>query len=621
MKCIICNHELSDLGSELYCTNCSRFYKKKYSCRSCNSPLTDNKKGFYCQRCNKHYSRKQKDLEKYIKLNEELTAKTIYYKKTAEQNPLYSSNSNDKEQIILCPDCHKQLVKRSNGSYYCKNCVRIFSSLDSITEQIKLSKNNIKSSSLSTPIASHLERNTQFQHYHHEANAHGYAAEDANALNDVLHFKKVEKTGLSNELNGPDRIVDGQGIQVKYYSSAKESVGAAFDKNGYRYPGQKLEVPSDQYDVAVEEMRKKISEGLVKDSKGNVIRDPNKAKDIVQKGNVSYEQAKNIAKAGNIDSLKFDVMNQAIMCSCVFGASFVISFAQGIWDGDNIDKALKKSITNALQSSLAAGIVGVISSQVLRFKAAAAGTVVARQGVKFVAQTEVGRQAITAIAQASLGKAVYGAAAINHVSKLLRSNVITSAIALGVTTAPDMYRAIISQNISWAQFSKNLAINTASVAGGAGGWFGGAAAGAAIGSWIPGIGTAIGGVVGGIAGALGGGYAAGKAAKGILDEFVEDDAKEMIRILEKEAQQSANNHLLTKDEVENKLVPAIKNTVSAEWLRDMYGSSSYDSGRARFARDMLDSECMNILKSRPYVKTPSEEILIENACIIINEWE
>lgn len=584
-----------------------------YNCPNCKNVLIIRSNGsFFCNNCGNLFMTVH-DL--CVALNQ---AKN---KTQLSTSNIETDSDGNSQETLLCPDCHNKLIIRSNGSFFCKNCGNLYSSLDNLSEHIKHHKDTFKTPSLSTAIASHLERNTQFQHYHHESNAHGYAAEDANALNDVLHLRQVEKTGLSNEPNGPDRIVDGQAIQVKYYSSARESVGAAFDKNGYRYPGQKLEVPSDQYDLAVEEMRKKISEGLVKDSKGNVIRDPNKAKDVVQKGSVSYEQAKNIAKAGNIDSLKFDVMNQAILCSCVFGASFVISFAQGIWDGDSIDEALKNSITNALQSSLAAGIVGVVSSQVLRFKAAAAGTVVARQGVKFVAQTEVGRQAITAIAQASLGKAVYGAAAINHVSKLLRSNVITSAIALGVTTAPDMYRAIISQNISWAQFSKNLAINTASVAGGAGGWFGGAAAGAAIGSFIPLVGTAVGGVVGGIAGALGGGYVAGKAAKGILDEFVEDDAKQMIRILEKEAQESANAHLLTKDEVEKKLVPAIKNTVSAEWLRDMYGSSSYDSGRAQFAREMLDSNCMNILRARPNVEIPSEETLIESACIIINDLE
>jgi hypothetical protein len=44
---------------------------------------------------------------------------------------------------------------------------------------------------------------------------HGFAAEDANALNDKLRGKKVEKVGKNNELNGPDRIVNGKMIQTK----------------------------------------------------------------------------------------------------------------------------------------------------------------------------------------------------------------------------------------------------------------------------------------------------------------------------------------------------------------------------------------------------------------------
>ena len=551
---------------------------------------------------------------------------------------------------IQCPRCGSVLKPRANvyssDVYcYCEIC-KIRYELNEITDSDNSNDNSDRRSSnapelshrkegrkesrknrrlsnapgLSTPIASHLERNTQLQHYHNEKAGHGFAAEDANALNDVLHGRNVEKTGLGNALNGPDRIVDGQGIQVKYYSTARESIDAAFSRqNGgcYRYPGQKLEVPADQYDEAVNRMREKISQGLVRDSKGKVIKNPDKATDIVQKGSVTYEQAKNIAKAGNIDSLIFDIKNQAITCACVFGASFAISFAMRIWKGDSVEEALKNSINQALQSGLAAGMIGVVSSQVLRFKSAAAGTVVARQGVSLIAKTELGKQAVTAIAKASLGKAVYGAAAVNHVSKLVRSNVVTSAIALGISTAPDMYRAIISQNISWAQFSKNLAVNTASVAGGAGGWWGGAAVGAAVGSVIPGIGNVVGGFIGGVAGALGVGYAAGKVAKGVLDEFVEDDAKKMIALLQIEAEESAQAHLLSEDEVRSKLVPEITKTVTAKWLRSMYGSSRSDSGRARFAREMLDKICMDILKSRKRIIIPDTTTLIERFSIAI----
>lgn len=85
----------------------------------------------------------------------------------------------------------------------------------------------------------------------------------------------------------------------------------------------------------------------------------------------------------------------------------------------------------------------------------------------------------------------------------MRSNVITSVISTAVITAPDFYRATIEGSISWSQLTKNLIVNASGVAGG---------------------------VVGGLAGALLGGTFVQKRAKAVLDEFVEDDAKQTISL-------------------------------------------------------------------------------------------
>ena len=68
---------------------------------------------------------------------------------------------------------------------------------------------------------------------------HGFAAEDANNINDILRGKIAEVIGTSNELNGPDRVSNGVFLQSKYYQSASETVAAAFDSNSgdYRYVG------------------------------------------------------------------------------------------------------------------------------------------------------------------------------------------------------------------------------------------------------------------------------------------------------------------------------------------------------------------------------------------------
>ena len=127
-------------------------------------------------------------------------------------------------------------------------------------KKVKRSADNALSASLA---AQELEK-TQISRYHTKG-GHGFAAEDANTLNDRFSGKKAEVVGTSNEKNGPDRVVDGVRVQSKYFQNASETVAAAFDSGSgnYRYEGQVLEVPKDQYEACVELMRKRIAQGKV----------------------------------------------------------------------------------------------------------------------------------------------------------------------------------------------------------------------------------------------------------------------------------------------------------------------------------------------------------------------
>jgi hypothetical protein len=356
-------------------------------------------------------------------------------------------------------------------------------------------------------VARQLEQ-TQINKFHTKGGT-GFAAEDVNAFSDKLHFKDVRITGTDNTLDGSDRIVDGTAIQTKYYPDSKATFDAAFNKSGtYRYQGQVLEVPREQYDACLKLMQDKIKEGKVPG-----VTDPSEAERLVKKGEVTYRQARNIARAGNVDSLLYDVKTQAVTASYAFAISFAVQYAVCVWSGQTPEEALKNAIGSAISIGSTSLITGVIAAQVLRTKVAAMGTVIARDLIKGVVQTQIGKAAVEKIAAASLGKAVYGAAAVNHVSKLLRSNVITSAVATVIISTPDFYQAAISNQISWAQFGKNLAVNASGVAGGAAGWMGGAALGAAIGSGLPIVGTVAGGVIGGLVGAFGAGTAASVGQK------------------------------------------------------------------------------------------------------------
>lgn len=501
-----------------------------------------------------------------------------------------------------CPYCSKQIW---DGATECNYCGAQWGMDNQQNDSIKVA------SYTHSHTASHLERTTQFQKYHNEKSGFGFAAEDANALQDTLAGKKVDKVGASNQLDGPDRIVNGVQIQTKYYDTPRGTVNSAFDKTTqqYRYAGQQLEVPADQYDACVELMKDRIRAGHVKDASGELVTNPNEATNIIRKGSVTFQQAKNIAKAGNIDSLVFDIKNNLVSTGYVGGISFLISFARYRWSGTDTTSALKCALSDAVQVGGIAMLTSVLSSQIMRTRTAAGLTALMRPGVKAIySSTSLGKAAVEKLASAAAGKALSGAAAINSVSKLLRSNVVTSCISTAVITAPDFYRATISKNISWAQFGKNLTVNVAGIAGGAGGWAAGAAAGAAAGTIVPGIGNVVGGIIGGIVGAFGGGWLASSTTKAGLDAFVKDDAEEMLVLVQEAYEQLCFDYLLASDEVE-KVSAKLPSLLSESWLRDMYGAG--EGYRKKWAYNQLEPLFETTIKQRPHIALPHEEKMEE----------
>ena len=120
------------------------------------------------------------------------------------------------------------------------------------------------SDALSVPLTAQALEKTQISKYHTKG-GHGFAAEDANNLADTLRGKTAQVVGTSNESNGADRTVNGIRLQSKYFQSASGTVEAAFDPSSgyYRYEGQVLEVPRDQYEECLGFMRKRIAQGKV----------------------------------------------------------------------------------------------------------------------------------------------------------------------------------------------------------------------------------------------------------------------------------------------------------------------------------------------------------------------
>ncbi|WP_368293731.1 hypothetical protein [Dehalobacter sp. TBBPA1] len=475
--------------------------------------------------------------------------------------------------------------------------------------------NEHASNGLNTVLTSKNIENTQWVKWRNKKGGHGFAAEDANAQADRFCFEKVETVGRNNQRDGADRIVHNRhgnyvSIQTKYCRTAKQTVDAAFSKETglYRYNGQIIEVPFEQYEDAVREITEKIKAGKVPG-----INDPQKADLLIRQGDVTYIQAKNIAKAGNIDSLVFDIKEQSVVSLCAFGLTFAVTFASCKWNGMNITQALRLSSINTIKSGAVVMGTGVITRQFLRTSIGRNFAAFSTQNAKMVInkfyKCDIGKKSIHKLSSVISGKILKGAAAKNVVTKFARTEWPVMICLTAVTTMPDLYRAAITKEISWSQFIKNLSVNVSGAIGG----IGGAATGAIIGSLIfPGVGTAIGAVLG-LAGGIGGGIGSSKLVSWIADTICDDDSTQMNHIIQKVVPQLSSDFLVTEKEFAE-ILKEMEALIDVKWLRKMYragakGKNAQDKAlfQAEYVYSKLSPIFENTIVKRSMVIIPSDK--------------
>lgn len=359
-------------------------------------------------------------------------------------------------------------------------------------------KNSTNSRNLSEPTAAQAtnfmanharEQYTQMGQYS-ARQGHGFAAEDANTMADRLRLHNVESVGRNMSRHGADRLVDGVAVQTKYCKSAYDSVVAAFDGNGrgmYMYPGQKLEVPADQYDQALKYLRARIANGQVQG-----LDDPSRASEMLLRGAVTYQQSQNITRAGNLDSLKFDVKTQLGTCAAAAALSGVVGYVSAKTQGLNNSEALKEAGKRSATSGTVALSAGVATQQLLR---TASGKAVQKaltknidEGLKAASRTATGARVVNALA---------GSGGRGAMAKALGSNLVTGTVILAAQTVPDAI-ALGRGKITGAEFGKRCGRNATAMAGGIAGAKIGAAAGCCLGP----VGAGVGAVVGAIGGSL-----------------------------------------------------------------------------------------------------------------------
>ncbi|MCH5253961.1 MAG: hypothetical protein J1F41_03480 [Lachnospiraceae bacterium] len=435
----------------------------------------------------------------------------------------------------------------------------------------------------------------------YKGNGHSFAAEQGNDFIDKIKGKNTIVIGDDNAKNGADRLIinrDGTviSIQDKYYNNATASIDACFDTSGkFRYIDgdgnlMQIEVPKDQYEAAVSRMEQKIIEGKVPG-----VEDPAEAKNLVRKGNLTYKQAENLAKAGTLESLTYDAAHGVISAGGAFGISTVLNYAVCRINGQDREKALKVSAIEGVRTGVGVFATSVIASQLTKtgimnvFKPSSeALTRALGEDFSKVLLKAYGQRVL-----ADTGESV-AQSATKQAAQLLRAEVLVAVVTTIVFSVPDgidVFRGRISKK----QFIKNFAVTAVSVfAGTAGYGVGGALANLV----VPGVGTVPGAIVGSILFGLGGGLLADK----IADYITDDDAEEMYAILENQFAQLCEDYMVNENEAQN-IVNQFSENLNSDMFKDMYQSED----REKFATDSLEPLFEAEVAKRAKIEAPTEE--------------
>lgn len=403
---------------------------------------------------------------------------------------------------------------------------------------------------------------------------HGHVGEQAGHVNDALKLKKAERLGGTHEKGGPDRKVNGQDIQTKYYSTARGSVDA-FIKGHYASRGEILECPKDQYNQAVNIMRQRIAQGKVSGES-----DPQNAAHYVKCGALTYQQSEIATKSifdrhskiavrvngkvirdrsGNIEtrevtfgeklvySVGTDLKTGAVAAMPMATVTAVWTFAVAEWNGADMKSALKMSLLGFAKPMAFGMGIYAFSSQ--------------------FAGSKMGK---------SLAIKIWGGSSSKELAKMgkVAGGTVVAAISYGPDTI-DFLRGRISMN----QLVKNVSVTTT-----------GMVVGSVLGSSLGPIGAVVGGAVGTY------------TSKKILDQFSEDDSKKMIRIAKEEFIETVIPTPLSQDEFQEITTKIFLDKRSAGIYKEMYASGDAKN----YIDDVLQELMIDKFKKRDL---PEEDII------------
>ncbi|MGL5965357.1 MAG: hypothetical protein ACRCZ2_13325, partial [Fusobacteriaceae bacterium] len=257
---------------------------------------------------------------------------------------------------------------------------------------------------------------------------HGFAAERLNHFYDRVFFKHPELVGTNNLKNGADRFVEGEYIQTKFCKTPSETISAAFDSNGYRYEGMKLEVPKDQYKESLELFEERIVNGEVPGAK------PGDSYKIIRESYIDYSVAKDVAEFGNIKGVIYDAINGVVSATLMTSLGGVIIYSLHYWESGNHKSALNNMFTVMPKIFFISLTSNVIAGQLAR-------TTLPNLAIDFLNQTFS-----------------------EEFSKKIVEASVSSVALLTAYTAYDFYK-VINGNLHINTLARNIGKNACSIGG------------------------------------------------------------------------------------------------------------------------------------------------------------
>ena len=281
-----------------------------------------------------------------------------------------------------------------------------------------------------------------------------------------------------------------------------------------------VEVASDQYEKAIQSMQNRIKKGQVPG-----VSDPEMAKTLVRKSRLTYNQAKNLAKAGTFESLTYDLATGVVSCTFAAGISSLVSFGLVFWKTKDPKKAQDAAIDTAIQVFGPAFAANLISNQIARTGLTDAMVPISEKVVEMMGDKVVNN--LVNAKRALLGQSkISGKSASKSFAKAFRSQFVSEGTLLIVFSVPDTYR-LVTGRISGAQYTKNMVTLAASFLGTLVGNY---AAGAIISKVGYSVNKKYGGIIGFFAG-LTGASAFRVAAKKLTGLIKEDDSVIIARLI------------------------------------------------------------------------------------------